>query len=128
MHLFSRLAILILVIFIACTPSKKSTSSAEKGDKYVEVDQLINYINRFPKLMVRGNEVYNTSASTIRGSTSPLFVVEGVQIGRRFSAVLRMLDQNKKVSVEFIPMSRATIQYGEKGNNGVVIIKYQQQG
>lgn len=127
MRVFTIICVAIVSLsLISCSTSKNGTST--KGDdesSYVEVNQLANHINTLPRLSVRGNNVMNTSVSSIQKSTSPLFVIDGIQIGRDFGQVLQLLDQNQKVSVEFLTSSRATTRYGEEGRNGVLIINKQ---
>lgn len=126
---FISLPLVLLVAFtlISCSGSKSSTSSSDDDDEssYVQVDQLANYINSLPRLNVRGQNVFNTSVSSIENTTSPLFVIDGIQMGRDFGQILQVLDQNQKVSVEFLTSSRATTRYGEEGRNGVLVINKQ---
>lgn len=67
-------------------------------------------------------KVINTSVSTFSGEVSPLFVLDGVQLGRDFSKIMLLLDEQQGVIVEFITTREATVKYGEAGKNGILII------
>lgn len=128
MRLFSLVfTITISIALIGCSTSGTTTNSADnQEDSYVRVDQLANHIDTLPRLSVNGNNVINTTANTIQGTPNPLFVIDGVQVGRNFGRVLQLLDPNQEVSVDFLTSSRATTRYGEEGRNGVIIIKKRQ--
>lgn len=125
MRLFSLIFLLAATVtLMGCATSGNTTKSADRqDDSYVNVDQLANYIDTLPRLSVNGTNVVNTSRSTVEGTPNPLFVIDGVQIGRDFGQVLRLLDQNQQVKVDFLTSSRATTRYGEAAKNGVIIIK-----
>lgn len=122
-------AFIVTITLVSCSTSNNMSTSSSSSDnnenKYVRVDQLANHINTLPRLTVRGDNVINTTANTIEGTPNPLFVIDGVQMGRDFGQILQVLDQNKEVIVEFLSSSRATTRYGEEGRNGVIIIKTQ---
>lgn len=125
--------LLLLAISVACSSSNK-TSSASQSDKetIVLVKNLPRYIDKLPRLTVRGSgnslQVINTSANTITGPSEPLFVLDGVQMGRSLSQLMRLLDENQSLSVKYLTTSRATVRYGEGGKNGVIILNRQQGG
>ena len=103
--------------------SKKSSSSDEANNT-VRVTNLHNHIEAMPRLTFsREGEVINTSVTTFSTGSFPLFVLDGIQIGRSFRDLINLLDQNQFVSVEFLKSRRATVRYGEEGRNGVILIK-----
>lgn len=121
------LSFLLLTALVSASCS--TTERGKKGplvsdnSKYaVEVKNLSDHLNSIPRLSVIGNQIYNTSASSFETDTSPLFIVDEVQVGRDLEQVLRLLDSNQVVIVEFIKMSPATVRYGEAGRNGAIII------
>jgi hypothetical protein len=126
-------AIFILVISVACSTTRnRSGSSNNDSSSIVLAKNLPRYVDNLPRISVRGSgdnvSAVNTSASTFSGSLAPLFVLDDIQIGRSFSRVMRLLDDNQAVSVEYLTTSRATIRYGEDGSNGVIILKRVQGG
>lgn len=113
-------------IFTACSSSNNTVSDQQEERSTILVKDLPEYINSIPRLSVQGYEVVNTATSTIRGNTSPLFVLDGIQMGRSLYGILNVLNENQTISVEFLKSSRATIRYGEEGRNGVILIKREQ--
>lgn len=123
--------IMLLIATVACSTTQnsgKTSSSASSDSNVVLAKDLPRYIDSLSRLSVRGSEVINTSTSTISGTTAPLFVLDDIQIGRSFSQVMRLLNDNQAVSVEFLTTRRATIRYGEEGRNGVLILSRVQGG
>lgn len=125
--------ILILMVTVACSTSRnRSSSSNNDSSSVVLAKDLPRYVDRLPRISVQGSgdnvRATNTSASTFSGSTAPLFVLDNIQIGRSFAEVMRILDDNQAISVEYLTTRRATIRYGEAGNNGVIILKRVQGG
>lgn len=126
-------AVLLLTVLIACSTTRnRSGSSDNDSSSVVLAKDLPRYVDRLPRISVQGSgdnvRATNTSASTFAGSTAPLFVLDNIQIGRSFAEVMRILDDNQAVSVEYLTTRRATIRYGEAGNNGVILLKRVQGG
>lgn len=125
------LSIIVLLATFACSTTQnsgKTSSSTSSDSNVVLAKDLPRYIDSLSRLSVRGSEVFNTSTSTISGTTAPLFVLDDIQMGRSFSQVMRLLNDNQAVSVEFLTTRRATIRYGEEGRNGVIILSRIQGG
>jgi hypothetical protein len=119
------------LLLVSCSTSKTGTGISSKNtdsSPLITARNLSNHITSLPRLQVRGSgsnvQVYNAAVSTIQGDTRPLFVLDGIQVGRDFSRVLSMLDEHQQLSVDFLKISRATIRYGESGRNGVVMIGF----
>lgn len=111
------------LLFAACaTTEKSSTSDTRESSSAILVKDLPNYIHSLPRLSVNGYGVTNVAASSYAKSKSPLFVLDGVRVGRSLYAVESVLNQNEPVSVEFLKISKATVRYGEEGRNGVIIV------
>ncbi len=121
-------SLLLVFALMGCATTNSSSSREEDENNIVLVKDLPNYINTLPRISVQGSQVYNTSASSISGTTSPLFVLDGIQIGRSLYDVMSLLNENQAVKVEFLKISRATIRYGEEGRNGVILINREQDG
>lgn len=121
---------LLFVFAFACTSTNKTSSSKSNSeDSLVLVKDLPRHINTIPRLTVRGSgtsaTVINTSVATSTGEYAPLIVLDGVTVGRSLARVMQILDQNQRVSVEFLSTRRATVRYGEEGRSGALIIKTQ---
>jgi len=68
------------------------------------------------------NEILIRGAKSIDGrSTNPLYIVDGVVIGRE-SEILNTLDPKKIKELKVLKGLEATALYGSKANNGVVVI------
>lgn len=121
----------VIMLLLGCTSSRNTGDSDNKAEysdgSNVKVSLLLDYLRGIPRLSVRGNQVYNSSASSFQNDTRVLFVVDGIQFGRDFSQVASAFtNENQTVSVQFFKMSRATQRYGEAGRNGVIVIKTNQ--
>ncbi len=67
-----------------------------------------------------GSEVIIRGIGSINGKTSPLYVVDGVQLGAdEFS---KFYNQNDIASATVLKDAGATALYGNKGSNGVIVI------
>ncbi len=62
---------------------------------------------------------------TINGSTEPLFVIDGVQMG---SSAFRSLNPNEIESVNVLKDAGATAVYGNRGANGVIVVTTKRGG
>jgi len=66
---------------------------------------------------------------TIRGLSSatlavgPIYIVDGINMGRSYRRVNSGLDPNQIKSIKVLKSLSQTSVYGEDGNNGVIIIK-----
>lgn len=124
-NIYSLIAITTYFLFLtACS----TTEHGKKGlldsrSKYaVETKNLGDHLNSIPRLTVVGNKIYNNSVASFETDTAPLFVIDDIQVGRSLEDVLRLLDSNRVVIVEFIKMSPATVRFGEAGRNGAILI------
>lgn len=126
----STISIVLFLSLLSCSTTQnrdKASSSNTNNSNIVITQDLPRYLNNLSRLSVRGSgssaEVTNTTVSTISGTTAPLFVLDGVQMGRSLSSIMRILDNNQAITVEFLTNRRATIRYGEEGRNGVIILE-----
>ncbi|MDZ7716558.1 MAG: TonB-dependent receptor plug domain-containing protein [Balneolaceae bacterium] len=119
------LATLLLVSFLGCASANNTnnkSSNEDKANSTIRVTNLHNYIKSIPRLTFTGGEVINTAVNTFTGNKYPLYVLDGVQIGTSYAELVSLLDRNQYVTVEFLKISKATVQYGEAGKNGVIVI------
>jgi len=100
---------------------KSVTTSVGKIDgtksKYASYSSIYEMIRgEVPGVHVNGNSIMIRGATTIYGSTEPLFVVDGVPV----IAIDNIQPQMVK-SIEVLKGSAASI-YGARGSNGVILI------
>lgn len=112
---------------MACsTTNNRSGPLIDIRNSIIPARELPYHIDKISRLSVQGSginiKVINTSVSTFSGEVSPLFVLDGVQLGRDFSKVMLLLDEQQGVIVEFITIREATVKYGEAGKNGILVI------
>ncbi|TVQ01041.1 MAG: hypothetical protein EA359_14705 [Balneolaceae bacterium] len=117
----------------ATTSSTSSENRPNRSSSQVIVDNpnlgLDVYINRLNGVRVQGTGqnatviVRGASSTTIMSDPRPIFIVDGVNMGRDFSRIYRAVDMNKVNSIGVIQSSRATILYGHEGSNGAIEIR-----
>lgn len=133
----TKVFILIMCVCLsACTGAKNSTSGNDEapqklfdGNRAGPTDQILaNYLRTISRLQVSGSPgnyfVTNRVSSTLQGDKRPLFVVDGVQMGRDFNRITNLVQLQSISSIEFLRANQATFKYGEAGRNGVVMINY----
>ncbi|TVQ01043.1 MAG: hypothetical protein EA359_14715 [Balneolaceae bacterium] len=122
------LLIASLIVYAGCATSSSVTH--ERPGSSVNIHNpnlgLDEYLNRLSGVRVYGTGQY--ARIQIRGGSSfelphtPLFVLDGIRLGRDFSSVYRMVDMNKVNSVRVLNTSRATFLYGHDGYAGAIEI------
>lgn len=100
---------------------KSITGSVGKIDgtnpKYASYNSIYEMIRgEVPGVQVNGTSIMIRGATTIYGSTEPLFVVEGVPV-----ITIDNIQPQMVKSIEVLKGSSAAI-YGARGSNGVIII------
>jgi len=83
---------------------------------------LKDFLVRLPGVQVVGNRV------TIRGAGPPLFVVDGVRVGRSYEAAASAVSVNDIASVEVLKSPDRLALYGKQAENGVIIITTKRGG
>lgn len=125
-----------LILFYGCATSSSSSSSSRGGNSTeVIIDNpelgLDVYIKKLSGVRVSGSgasaniSIRGADNSSLRGETRPLFVIDGMQVGRDFGTVYNTVSMHSVHSVKVMHMSRATIRYGHEGSNGVIEITTQ---
>jgi len=122
------LLIASFIVYAGCATSSSVTH--ERPGSSVNIHNpnlgLDEYLNRLSGVRVYGTGQY--ARIQIRGGSSfelphtPLFVLDGIRLGRDFSSVYRMVDMNKVNSVRVLNTSRATFLYGHDGYAGAIEI------
>ena len=100
---------------------KSVTTSVGKIDgtkpKYASYSTIYEMIRgEVPGVHVNGNSIMIRGATTIYGSTEPLFVVDGVPV-----ITIDNIQPQMVKSIEVLKGSAASI-YGARGSNGVILI------
>ena len=127
------LGIITLVFTISCASSGEAGSNQNKNDKVgssVEVDNpsvsLADYLKRVSGVSVIGSgsnvQVNVRGATSVHGSTAPLFVVDGVRYGREYSRVENTVSVDSIKSVRVLKGVEASSAYGMDGSTGVIEI------
>jgi len=137
MKIFKTLGYLLIATFIisACSSTKNSTASTEKtktgkaktGRDYSSYTNLADILRQEVGVIVTGSG--NTAIVQIRGlnsislDTRPLYVYDGVELGRdyiRANATINLADIR---SIRIIRDLNQLTFYGERGRNGVIYIR-----
>lgn len=92
-----------------------------------KVLSLADYLRRVPQLFIQGSgdsvSVQIRENSTITGSSSPLYVIDGKKSGRNYNTVSRLVDPNDIAYIKALTNASETSFYGIDGSSGVIIIK-----
>ncbi len=100
---------------------KSVTASVGKIDgsnpKYASYSTIYEMIRgEVPGVHVNGNSIMIRGATTLYGSTEPLFIVDGVPV-----ITIDNIQPQMVKSIEVLKGSAASI-YGARGSNGVILI------
>lgn len=127
-------ALALLFTLASCGGTKTATSDANTNSAAsadgVKVDNatltLADYLRRVPGLQVSGNgnatRVMIRGGGSLSGNNSPLYVLDGTQIGNDYAQAASMVDVNDIKSVRVLKDGASTSQYGLQGSAGVVLI------
>lgn len=131
----SNLVLIVCSLFIiSCSTSNVASSDDSKDVDNDEVNTenlqnltLADFLRRIPGLQVQGSgqnvSVTVRGATSVAGSTSPLYVIDRNMVGDDYSQVAAMIDPNDIASVNVLKDAASTASYGMRGANGVVVIK-----
>lgn len=114
----------------ACSTSKSAAESTESSEHLAEASQeslpLKAFLRRVPGVQVTGSgenvQVRVRGLSTLTGDPSPLFVLDGVEVGNSYQDVA-FLDGNQIDKIRVLKDATTTSRYGFRGSNGVIVIK-----
>lgn len=117
-----RFLLLFLSLFVlACSgtaPAADADATPATGDTIIEVKDpvtLDDLLQRLPGVAVSGSRVL------LRGR-QPLFVLDGVPLGKDYSSVQRTVVPNDVAEVRALTNPVDTNRYGMPGANGVILI------
>lgn len=84
---------------------------------------LKDYLIRLPNLYWDQNRIMLKETSSITSQGEPLYVIDGTNVGKSYSAVEGLIDPNDIKSVRVLSSASETSFYGLNGVNGVILIK-----
>lgn len=130
------IAFFISAAFLAsCTIGEDVSQNADGADSQlhgsdIETDassiDLDQYLSRLSGVQVRGSGRYADisvrGASSIEDDTTPLFIIDDVQVGKDFARIFDMVNMEKVENIQVLNSSRATTRYGSDGAHGAIII------
>lgn len=134
-HLYT-IAVIISAAFLAnCTIGEDVSQNADSTDSQlhgseIETDagsiDLDQYLSRLSGVQVRGSGRYADirvrGASSIEDDTTPLFIIDDVQVGKDFARIFEMVNMEQVKNIQVLNSSRATTRYGSAGAHGAIII------
>lgn len=119
------IASLIVVLSLACDmtqPAQVDNKSNRSGDTIIFVDNPISLTNLLARLPgVRIDDFGPNPQIYVRGG-APLFVLDGINLGRDFNSVQRLVDINSIAAVELLTDPSETMRYAGGSLYGVVVI------
>jgi len=131
----NRIVTLIFLLFLFLTSCAVSNTKAgmQKDYQMIELEDnevtpennLESYLNRVAGVIVNGSgqnaTVQVRGVNSFGGSTQPLFVLNGTDIGSDYSIAAGAVRNLKIKSVRVLKDSDATL-YGVRGAGGVIVI------
>lgn len=129
-------SVMLFSLFLSSCASTKDSTTTTKDYKTVELDDnevtpennLEAYLNRVAGVVVKGSgqnaTVQVRGVNSFSGSTEPLFVLNGTDIGTNYGNAASAVRGLKIKSVRVLKDSDATL-YGIRGAGGVIVIKAQ---
>lgn len=129
----------VIALFLLFTPSCKQSMSPNRSALPANPDitsfatqdfpnlSLADYLRRIPGVQVQGNssnaQVFVRGLSSFESTNTPLFVIDGVQVGNDFQQAAANIDPNDILSVTVLKDAASTLEYGIRGGSGVILIK-----
>jgi len=126
--------VFFIILFISalslnsCATSGVDRSTSNLDKMLIENPDLTlkDYLRRISGIQIteRGGDVRVTlrGATSITGDNSPLFVVDGSQVGTSYSAVENAVDIKDVASIRVLRSSEAMTMYGMTAANGAIVI------
>lgn len=115
---------IVALLMTACATTNQTVKADKPRDQREIVVQnpmtLADILTRVPGVFV--DERGAGTRVSVRGG-APLYVVDGVRIGRNYASAAHAVNVNDIVSVEVLKSPSETIIYGREASNGVVLIR-----
>ncbi|MEO0898864.1 MAG: TonB-dependent receptor plug domain-containing protein [Bacteroidota bacterium] len=103
---------------------KNSNSTGKSIGSQQGFISLKQYFQRVPGIRMMGNEVMIVGMQTsFTSDTRPLFIIDGVRVGRGYDAVSTAVNPNDIAKVTVLKDPSDLSLYGVAGSNGVIIIR-----
>lgn len=101
----------------ASQPAQGNRTSPRGDTTYVDNPQtLADVLIREPGVGFQSGQI------TVRGQSYPLFIVDGVPVGRTYGDAVSTVSIEDVRSVEVLKSASETAIYGRRGANGVILI------
>lgn len=124
-------------LVMACASSQPSssnnTSSVNSASNITPTTSnlsLADYLKRVPGVQVVENgsgggqtQILVRGNNTIGENREPLFVINGVNVGKGYENAAPLVDINDVASVQVLKSGQETAPYGMQGTNGVIVIR-----
>lgn len=114
----------IALALLGCNLTERTTSSAPAD--YSEYSELIQILQTEPGLQITNQggtyEIVVRGAKSIEGENRPLYVLDGVPLGRDYESVNSTINIADVSSVRVLSVSMSG-RYGNRGQNGVIEIQ-----
>lgn len=126
-HLFTMLSLIALfTVLNSCSSTKNTASERSAADPTADYQTLKDYLRRDPKVQIRGGgesiTVMIRGANSFSGGVEPVFVLNGTPIANSYVQASPMVDVSAISSVKVLTPGEATAQFGQRGENGAVVI------
>ena len=119
--------IVCLLTLASCSVSGPTGLSQADGQNfYSRFNHLADALKGHPSLMVRGSGSQATVVFRKSGSIaneSPLYVVDGMSLGRNYDQANRAINMQQVKSVRVLRSAVEVVAYGHLGANGVIEIE-----
>jgi hypothetical protein len=120
---------LIFVLLSGCSTTEKAHTDFERGTDLNEIHtalSILDHLKRISGLNIddRGGDIHISmrGVHTVSGENNVLFVLNGRQIGNRYSDLENSVDVNDIEDIRLIRGTMGAQLYGIRGANGVVEI------
>lgn len=134
-NILSFFTMLCMLFLVSCTATNNTKSSIANTNKSTISEEASNlnipfeqYLRRISGLRVTGSgtsarvEVQGISNSTLASGKSPLFVLDGRNVGTNLGTVSALVQTNQIKSVRVLKTASETSFYGVQGASGVIVI------
>ncbi|MDX1940276.1 MAG: TonB-dependent receptor plug domain-containing protein [Saprospiraceae bacterium] len=126
-HLFTILSVIaLLTVLNSCSSAKNTASEKSAGDPTADYQTLKDYLRRDPKIQIRGGgesiTVMIRGANSFSGGVEPVFILDGTPIANSYVQASAIVNVNNINAVKVLTPGEATAQFGQRGENGAVVI------
>ena len=122
----SLLIIASLAIINSCDTSSRASADSNPMNQQFN-NSLADVLRKNTGLQVMGSgdnvQILVRGITSIKLNTQPLYVVDGVPIGNDYASANNLVNPNDITDVKVLRSASELTQWGENGNNGVIIIK-----